>query len=142
MVPLAPLLYALLAVMAVAFITVADGFSHALSPRDIGPAVFPVWLSIAMLVLIVCDLVISRATMQKVAISQLGRVAAAVALMVAAVYGMQVFGFFAALPVALFVGLWTAGSRSWVANLTFSICLPAVLWLVFDRLLMIPIASM
>jgi nicotinamide riboside transporter PnuC len=142
MVPLAPLLYAVLTVMAVVFIATASGFSQALSPRDIGSAVFPMWLAVAMLALIVCDLVVSRRRVRKVAIGQLGRVATVVLLMVGAVYAMQIFGFFVALPVALFIGLWVAGSRSWGANLAFSVAMVAVLWLVFDRLLMIPIASM
>lgn len=142
MVPLAPLIYAALGLMAVIFIVIADSFAPALSQRDVGPAVFPIWISVTMLVLIVCDLVISRKTVRKVPIGQLGRVAVGVALMVAAVVGMQHFGFFIMLPGALFIGLQVAGSRSWVANTIFSLALPVVLWVVFDRLLMIPIASM
>jgi len=63
-------------------------------------------------------------------------------LVALAVWCATQFGFFYVLPVALLIGLRLAGSRSLVANGIFSICLPLVLWVLFDYVLLIPIATL
>lgn len=142
MISFAPVIYLVLAGIAVVFLVAADGFPAALSARDIGPAAFPVWLAGAMLALIAVDLVISRHRMIRVPLSALGRAMAAAALLCATVWLAEQAGFFVILPLAVFSGLWLAGSRSWVANALFSLGLPAVIWLLFDRILMIPMSSL
>jgi hypothetical protein len=142
MVPLAPVIYLVLAGLAVVFLVTAGDFPAALSARDIGPAAFPVWLAGTMLALIAADLVISRNRMRKVPVTVPGRAAVAAALLGLVVWASERIGFFYVLPVAVFAGLWIAGSRSWIANAVFSLALPAVVWLLFDQVLMIPMSTL
>lgn len=141
-IPLALLLYAGLAAVAVVLIVTAGSFPKALSARDIGPATFPLSLAVLMLILMACDAAMSWRRIERVhvrVILQAGSVALLVAM---AVWCATQFGFFYVLPVALFIGLRLAGSRSLVANGIFSICLPLVLWVLFDYVLLIPIATL
>ena len=139
---LAHLIYAALLVLAVVFIWQAQGFPGAQSRRDVGPAAFPVWVAAGMIGLILLDVVVSRRLVRPTNFADLGLAAAVGGLLALSVWLASRFGFFAVLPFALFVGLWLAGSRHHVANLAFSILMPAVLWLLFDRVLLIPIAGM
>lgn len=139
---LAHLIYLALLAFAVIFLWQAQGLPGAQSRRDIGPAAFPEWIAVAMIGLILVDAVASRHLVRPTSFSDLGLAAAVAALLGLSIWLATQFGFFRVLPFALFVGLWLAGSRHHLANVAFSVLLPAVLWLLFDRVLLIPIAGM
>lgn len=141
MIPITYLIYAGLIAFALIFLGAAQSFPGALSPRDIGPAALPQGLAILMIVLIVADAIVSRHRARKMPISDALLAGAVIVIMGGAVWLAQHLGFFVVLPVALFVGLWLSGSRRLLANLLYSLLLPAALWYFFDQLLLIPLAD-
>lgn len=141
MISITYLIYAGLIVFALIFLGVAQSFPGALSPRDIGPAALPQGLAILMIVLIVSDAIISRHRARKMPVSDALLAGSVAVIMGGAIWLAQYWGFFAVLPVTLFVGLWLAGSRRMLANLVYSLVLPVALWFIFDQLLLIPLAS-
>lgn len=142
MIPLALFIYAGLAAVAVIIFVTAGSFPAALSRRDIGPAAIPYGLAVAMLVLIVCDLVMSWRNIKRVHISKITIATGTVLLVAFAVWCATQWGFFYVLPFALFIGLRLAGSKSWLANGIFAIVMPIILWFLFDYVLLIPIAHL
>ena len=112
------------------------------SRRDVGPAAFPVWVAAGMIGLILLDVVVSRRLVRPTNFADIKLAVAVGGLLALSVWLASRFGFFTVLPFALFAGLWLAGSRHHIANVAFSILMPAVLWLLFDRVLLIPIAGM
>lgn len=141
MIPITYLIYAGLIAFALIFLGAAQSFPGALSTRDIGPAALPQGLAILMIVLIVADAIISRHRVRKMPISDALLAGAVVVIMGGSIWLAEYFGFFVVLPAALFAGLWLVGSRRLLANLIYSLVLPAALWFVFDQLLLIPLAS-
>ncbi len=142
MLPLTHVVYVALFGLAVLVLYQAQAFPGPQSPRDIGPAVFPLWLAGVMIALILADVVISRRRIRWTRFGDVGLAVGCVLLLSAAVYAASQFGFFYVLPVALFVGLWLSGSRRLLANGLFSLALPAILWVLFDQVLLIPIGEM
>lgn len=142
MVPLSHIIYAILFAIAVIFLWEAQTFPRPLSAGDIGAAMFPIWLSIIMMVLIVADLFLSKGQARKVPVSDLGLAVLFAICMGGTVWAASRFGFFYVLPVALFVALRLIGSNRYLANGLFSIAMPLVLWFVFDQLLNIPLSRM
>lgn len=142
MLPLTHVIYLGLFGVAVLVLWESQGFPGPQSRRDVGPALFPAWLAGAMIVLILADVVISRRRVKWTPAGDVGLAALFAIAMSGTVWAASRFGFFYVLPVALFVGLWLTGSRKLLANAIFSLAMPAVLWLIFDRVLMIPLAQM
>ena len=70
--PLVHIIYAALFALGVLVIWTAQGFPGPQSARDVGPAMFPVWLSGIMMTLIVVDLVISRKNARWVPVGDVG----------------------------------------------------------------------
>ncbi len=141
MFPLTHLIYLGLIAFGVLVVVTAQSFPQALSSRDIGPAALPEALAVIMIALILVDLYLSRRRVRFVSFSLL-RVALAVGGGVGgAILVATHLGFLIVWPFALFAGLWLSGSRALLANTLYSICFPAMVWLLFDRLLHIPIAS-
>lgn len=140
--PLLRLIYVGLLLGAVVFFWQAQQFPGPMSRRDIGPAVFPQWLAGAIVVLCTVGLVVGwrttpRVPWNEVALPLLVGAAAAVAVWLA-----TLFGFFVVLPFALFAGLWLSGSRQWVANGLFSLLLPLAAWVIFVKLLGLPLVTL
>lgn len=140
-IPLARILYVALLVVAAVFLWHSVSFPGAQSDRDIGPATFPQWVAVSMIVLILADLVLSRRRTPYLPVADLGIAAVVAVLVGGTIWAATLVGFFVALPPALFVGLRLAGSRSLVANGAYSIVFPAALWLIFGYLLQLPITS-
>ncbi len=140
--PLVHIIYACLFALGVLVIWTAQAFPGAQSARDIGPAMFPVWLAGIMMTLIVVDLLISRKNARWVPLGDVGLAVVFAVAMASVVWASTRFGFFYVLPVALFIGVIAMGSRNWLANGLFSLLMPIVLWQLFDRLLGIPIAQL
>ncbi|WP_373086580.1 tripartite tricarboxylate transporter TctB family protein [Sneathiella sp.] len=142
MIPLTLVLYAGLAALTILLLVTAGSFPEALSGRDIGPAAFPASLAVLMLVLMACDVVISRRQLKRVHVKVILQAGSTALLVALAVWCAAHWGFFYVLPFALFVGLRLAGSKSWLANGIFSVVLPLALWVLFDYVLLIPIATL
>ncbi|KPP85239.1 MAG: TTT type transport system small permease component [Rhodobacteraceae bacterium HLUCCA08] len=133
--PLLRLIYVALMIGAVVFYLEAQQFPGPMSPRDIGPAVFPQWLAGMIVALCAAALLIEWRTMPRLPWVEIARPFGIGGAMVAAVWLATMFGFFVALPFALFGGLVLVGSRRWVANIAFSLLLPLTTWLIFERML-------
>lgn len=142
MVPLSHIIYAFLFAMAVIFLWEAQTFPRPLSAGDIGAAMFPIWLAIIMMVLIVVDLFVSKGQARKVPYSDIGLAVLFAMGMGGTVWAASQFGFFYVLPVALFIALRLIGSKRYLANSIFSIAMPIVLWFLFDQTLNIPLSRM
>lgn len=142
MVPLVHIIYALLFALGALFVWTARNFPGPMSQGDIGPALFPTWLAIGMMTLIVVDLFISRRQTKCVALNDIGLAVLFGFSMAGTIWAADRFGFFYILPGALFIGLWIMGSRRLLANGLFSLALPALTWLIFDYFLTIPIAEL
>ncbi|MDI5935312.1 tripartite tricarboxylate transporter TctB family protein [Halomonas kalidii] len=142
MVPLVHIIYVCLFAMGALFIWTTQAFPRPLSAHDIGPAVFPMWLAIVMMTLIVVDTLISWGRARKVPLGNVGLAVLFALGMGSTVWASSRFGFFYVLPVALYIGLWAIGSRRLVVNGIFSLVMPVVLWAIFDQLLSIPLARL
>lgn len=142
MVPLVHIIYVCLFAMGALFIWSTQAFPKPLSAYDIGPAMFPMWLAIVMMTLIVVDTVISWGRAKKVPLGDVGLAVLFALGMGGAVWASSRFGFFYILPAALYAGLWAIGSRRMVVNGIFSLAMPLVLWLLFDQLLSIPLSRL
>lgn len=142
MVTLSHIIYAILFAVAVIFLWEAQTFPSPLSTSDIGAAMFPVWLVIILMILIIVDLFVSRGHAQKVPYSDIVLAVLFAIGMGGTVWGASQFGFFYVLPVAMFIALRLIGSRRYLANGIFSIVMPIVLWFLFDQTLNIPLSRM
>lgn len=127
---------------AVVFYLQAQHFPGPLSRRDIGPAVFPQWLAGTIVVLCVLALLIGWRNTPRLPWNEIALPFAVGSVMVGAVWLATSYGFFAVLPFALFAGLVLAGSRQWVANIAFSLLVPLGSWLIFVRMLALPLETM
>lgn len=141
MFPLTHLIYLGLIAFGAVIVVTSGTFPKALSSRDIGPAALPEALAVLMIVLILADLYLSRRRARFVPFSLVALGIGVGAALAVVIFAATHLGFFVVLPFALFAGLWLSGSRRLVANGIYSIVFPAMLWLLFDRLLQIPIAS-
>ncbi|PMR72965.1 tripartite tricarboxylate transporter TctB family protein [Billgrantia endophytica] len=142
MVPLVHIIYICLFAMGALFIWMTQAFPRPLSADDIGPAMFPIWLAIVMMTLIVVDTVISWGRAKKVPLGDVGLAFLFALGMGSAVWASSRFGLFYVLPVALYTGLWVIGSRRLVVNGIFSLAMSVVLWALFDQLLSIPLSRL
>jgi hypothetical protein len=142
MFPLTYLIYLGLIGFGVLIVVSSGSFPGALSPRDIGPAALPRALAIIMIMLIAVDFYLSRRRARFVPFSLVGLALGVGAAVASVIWVATHVGFFMVLPFALFAGLWVSGSRNMIANTLYSLVFPAVLWLLFDKLLQIPIASL
>lgn len=140
--PLLRLIYAGLLLVAVIFLWQAQQFPGPLSRRDIGPAVFPQWLAGAIVVLCSVGLVVGWRSTPRVPWNEVALPLLVGGGVAAAVWLATLFGFFVVLPFVLFAGLWLAGSRQWVANGLFSLLLPLGTWVIFVKLLGLPLVAL
>jgi len=140
--PLLRLLYIGLMIGAVVFYLQAQHFPGPMSPRDIGPAAFPQWLAGIIVALCALGLVIGWRTTPRLPWYEITLPLGVGAAMVGAVWLATTFGFFAVLPFALFGGLVLGGSRRWVANIAFSLLVPLATWLIFVRILALPLETL
>jgi magnesium-transporting ATPase (P-type) len=140
--PLLRFIYIGLMVGAVVFYLEAQHFPGPMSRRDIGPAVFPQWLAGTILVLCALALLIGWRSTPRLPWNEIALPFAVGTVVVGAVWLATVVGFFLALPFALFAGLVLAGSRQWVANIAFSLLMPLGTWLIFVRMLALPLGTM
>jgi hypothetical protein len=140
--PLLRLIYIGLLLGAAVFLWQAQQFPGPMSRRDIGPAVFPQWLAGMIVGLCAIGLVAGWRTTPRVPWNEIALPLAVGSGVAAAVWLATLFGFFAVLPFALFAGLWLSGSRRWVANGIFSLLMPLAAWLIFVRLLGLPLVTL
>ncbi|MWD26063.1 hypothetical protein E0K89_001040 [Aquicoccus sp. SCR17] len=139
--PLLRLIYIGILFLAVIFFVQAQQFRGAISPRDIGPAAFPQGIAGLIVVLGTIGLIAGWRTTPKVPWSDVALPLAVGAVASVAMWLATLFGFFTVLPFALFVGLWASGSRQWVAVTAFSLLVPLFAWLIFVRLLGLPLMT-
>lgn len=140
--PLLRFFYIALMIGAVVFYVEAQNFPDPMSPRDIGPAAFPQWLAGTIVVLCALALLIGWRTTPRLPLNEIALPFGVGGTMVGAVWLATIFGFFVVLPFALFAGLMLAGSRQWVANIAFSLLVPLGTWLIFVRMLALPLETL
>jgi uncharacterized membrane protein len=139
--PLLRLIYIGILLVAVVFFLQAEQFRGPISPRDIGPAAFPQWIAGLIVVLSTIGLVVGWRTIPRVPWNEIALPLAVGAVVSLAMWLATLFGFFTVLPLALFAGLLASGSRQWVAITAFSLLVPAAAWLIFVRLLGLPLMT-
>ena len=135
------LTYAGIFVAAIVIFWQATNLPAAYSPRDIGPGIFPMWLSGILIALCPVALFVDWRKSRRVQLRQIVAPVLLLSLLALTVWLATKFGFFVVLPVALFAGLYLCGSRSHVANVVFSFFMPAFCWLVFAELLQVPLGK-
>lgn len=135
------LTYAGIFIAAIVMFWQAYNLPAAYSPRDIGPGIFPMWLSGFLIALCPVALFVDWNKSQRVDWRQIVAPVLVLLLLALAVRLATKFGFFAVMPVALLLGLYLCGSRSHIANVLFSILMPALCWLVFAELLQVPLGK-
>lgn|GEM_PF-3487420 len=138
---LAPILYVVLVVVAVAFYAIATTFPGPFSPGDLGPALFPQAIAVLMLVLIVVEWMAARRTWRPVPLSDVGVGFAAGVYVAAAVVLAGIVGIYVVLPPVLFAALWLLGERRIGLVLAYSIGFPLFLWAFFAYALGKPIGT-
>lgn len=140
--PLLRFIYIGLIIGAVVFFLEAQNFPGPMSRRDIGPSVFPQWLAGTVVVLCALALLIGWRRTPRLPWNEIALPIAVCAAMVGTVWLATRFGFFVVLPFALFTGLVLAGSRRWIANVAFSLLMPLGAWLIFVRMLSLPLETL
>lgn len=134
-------LYAIVVVVAVAFYAIATTFPSALTPGDIGPAVFPQSVAAFLVVLIAIEGLVARQTWRPVPLSDITIGFAAGAYISVAVILTGIVGIYIALPPALFGALWLLRERRVGLTLAYSLGFTFFLWAFFSYALDMPIGT-
>lgn len=141
-VPLTKLVYVALAIFATVFLVDALKMPPPRDPSDIGSAFLPIILLLLIFVFAGIDFFVSKSMHRTISARDLVLAIVTSAVMFLTIWLGANFGLFLVLPIASFITLWIAGSRRLIANAVFSVVFVGFIWLLFDKLLGMPLHTM
>ena len=137
--------YALCLLMLVLVMTVfviSETFPPALQEGDIGPAYFPRLLATMLLFFTLLQLYKTfKSSEQEVSYSGVHKMAACLLSYILYIFTSNIWGYFVVTPIFILVILNILGSKKWLLNVLYTVIFTAFVYLVFYKILMLPLPA-